>query len=290
MVHQHAAEQQELQLRRHWFLTVTMQVLEQYMSPSLYAVVAGSAYGERQLMQVRLFGTHRKPSPVLTRCDTDEACVQCQLIVGSCLAWTWILTCGASAQFAAQQGLTAQMRSAIKAHRDTWVTQADFSMMASLGINCVRLPVGYWVLAQTQVRRGNIQSPCAASTGFTTALPRMHEQRLLIPKPATRSLGWIAIRCPNCTVWTEASKSMRKAVYARAMATQYCRWLSTERHSVRRSLCAVHGGRPKLRGLRFPVGCAPSESYAFAVAPAQASTPSRDRVAMQTPELVYRLA
>ena len=29
-------------------------VLEQYMSPSLYAMVTGSPYGERQLMQVRI--------------------------------------------------------------------------------------------------------------------------------------------------------------------------------------------------------------------------------------------
>ena len=55
-------------------------------------------------------------------------------------------------QFAAQQGLTAQMRNAIKAHRDTWVTEADFAFLASIGVNCVRLPVGYWVLARTQVR------------------------------------------------------------------------------------------------------------------------------------------
>ncbi len=65
------------------------------------------------------------------------------------------LACDAPAQFAAQQKLTAQLRSAIQAHRDTWVTQADFSMLASLGVNAVRLPIGYWVLAQTQVRRSN---------------------------------------------------------------------------------------------------------------------------------------
>ena len=54
-------------------------------------------------------------------------------------------------QFASAQNKTAQVRSAIKAHRDTWVTEADFSFVASIGMNCVRLPVGYWVLAQTQV-------------------------------------------------------------------------------------------------------------------------------------------
>ena len=54
-------------------------------------------------------------------------------------------------QFAAQQGKTSQLRSAIKTHRDTWVNETDFAFMASIGVNCVRLPVGYWVLAQTQV-------------------------------------------------------------------------------------------------------------------------------------------
>ncbi len=65
-------------------------------------------------------------------------------------------------QFAAQQGLTDQMRTAIKSHRDTWVTEADFSFMASLGVNAVRLPVGYWVLAQTQVgiMRFRCSPPC----------------------------------------------------------------------------------------------------------------------------------
>ena len=35
------------------------------------------------------------------------------------------------------------------AHRDTWVTEADFVAMAANGINAVRLPVGYWALAET---------------------------------------------------------------------------------------------------------------------------------------------
>jgi len=55
-------------------------------------------------------------------------------------------------QFAALQNKTSQLRSAIQAHRDTWVTEADIAFLASIGMNCVRLPVGYWVLAQTQVR------------------------------------------------------------------------------------------------------------------------------------------
>ena len=54
-------------------------------------------------------------------------------------------------QFASAQNLTAQLRSAIQAHRDTWVTESDFVFMASIGVNCVRLPIGYWVVAATQV-------------------------------------------------------------------------------------------------------------------------------------------
>ena len=54
-------------------------------------------------------------------------------------------------QFASQQNLTAQLRSVIQAHRNTWITEDDFAFMASIGVNSVRLPIGYWVLAQSQV-------------------------------------------------------------------------------------------------------------------------------------------
>ncbi len=38
---------------RHLQLTALLQILEQYMTPSLYSAVDGGPYGERQLMQVR---------------------------------------------------------------------------------------------------------------------------------------------------------------------------------------------------------------------------------------------
>ncbi|KAJ2183022.1 Glucan 1,3-beta-glucosidase 3 [Coemansia sp. RSA 353] len=34
----------------------------------------------------------------------------------------------------------------MQAHWDTWLQRADFEHMASMGINAVRLPVGYWIL------------------------------------------------------------------------------------------------------------------------------------------------
>ncbi len=50
---------------------------------------------------------------------------------------------------AEQQGKTAQVRAAITAHRDSWVTEADFESMEAAGVNAVRLPVGFWVVADT---------------------------------------------------------------------------------------------------------------------------------------------
>ncbi len=34
----------------------------------------------------------------------------------------------------------------LKAHRDTFITEADFKWIAGCGLNVVRIPVGYWVL------------------------------------------------------------------------------------------------------------------------------------------------
>ncbi len=50
------------------------------------------------------------------------------------------------------QGQTAAVTAAIVEHRNTYITAADFALLASAGINSVRLGVGYWVMAATQVR------------------------------------------------------------------------------------------------------------------------------------------
>lgn len=34
----------------------------------------------------------------------------------------------------------------LRAHWDTWVTEADFASFKSAGLNHVRLPIGYWAL------------------------------------------------------------------------------------------------------------------------------------------------
>jgi len=51
-----------------------------------------------------------------------------------------------------QLAVTARLRQAFVNHRNTFVTQADFALLASLGINAVRIPVGYWLFANTSVR------------------------------------------------------------------------------------------------------------------------------------------
>ena len=50
------------------------------------------------------------------------------------------------------QGKTAAARAAITQHRNSYITAADFQLLARSGINSVRLGVGYWVMAETQVQ------------------------------------------------------------------------------------------------------------------------------------------
>ena len=41
------------------------------------------------------------------------------------------------------------MRKCAQAHRESWITESDFQLMAAAGINSIRFGVGWWVLAQT---------------------------------------------------------------------------------------------------------------------------------------------
>jgi aryl-phospho-beta-D-glucosidase BglC (GH1 family) len=87
---------------------------------------------------------------------------------------------------AARQGRTSKLRAAISQHRKTWVTEADFALMARHGINAVRIPVGYWVMADTTWkvrlltdREGVVnwaQGPCP-STGQQEMQPLCHQSK-----------------------------------------------------------------------------------------------------------------
>ncbi len=48
--------------------------------------------------------------------------------------------------------MTAALRAAVVLHRDTFVTEADMVNMALNGVNAIRVPVGYWLMATTAVR------------------------------------------------------------------------------------------------------------------------------------------
>ena len=79
---------------------------------------------------------------------------------------------------AKKQGRTSALRAAIKQHRKTWVTEANFRLAASQGINAVRVPVGYWVMAGATwqvTHRCAAQAPwqyLASSAGLTVARRR----------------------------------------------------------------------------------------------------------------------
>ena len=54
-----------------------------------------------------------------------------------------------------------------QAHRQSWITESDFQLLAAAGINSIRFGVGWWVLAETaaecqpMVERG-YEQVCAA--------------------------------------------------------------------------------------------------------------------------------
>lgn len=49
------------------------------------------------------------------------------------------------ARFGEELG-ASKAKSRLQAHRDTFITDADFAWIATRGLNAVRIPVGYWVL------------------------------------------------------------------------------------------------------------------------------------------------
>ena len=48
--------------------------------------------------------------------------------------------------------VTGRLRQAMFNHRATFITESDFAYMASKGINAVRIPIGFWLFQQKQVR------------------------------------------------------------------------------------------------------------------------------------------
>lgn len=45
-----------------------------------------------------------------------------------------------------QQLGPAEAQNQLEAHWKSWITQSDFNEIASVGLNHVRIPIGYWAL------------------------------------------------------------------------------------------------------------------------------------------------
>ena len=52
------------------------------------------------------------------------------------------------------QNYTGRLREAMLYHRQSFIQESDFALMADNGINCVRIPVGFWLFQESQVRAG----------------------------------------------------------------------------------------------------------------------------------------
>lgn len=49
-------------------------------------------------------------------------------------------------EYTLSQQMGGQARARLQEFRNNWITESDFAWIAARGLNCVRLPVGYWVL------------------------------------------------------------------------------------------------------------------------------------------------
>ena len=61
-------------------------------------------------------------------------------------------------------------RSALERHWDTWITQSDMDYLAGIGINTVRLPIGYWNLGPEYCRGTNYDQ---VSSVYQNSWPRV---------------------------------------------------------------------------------------------------------------------
>lgn len=49
-------------------------------------------------------------------------------------------------EYTLSQQMGGQAKTRLQQFRDSWITEEDFAWIAARGLNCVRLPVGWWVL------------------------------------------------------------------------------------------------------------------------------------------------
>ena len=61
-------------------------------------------------------------------------------------------------------------RSVLERHWDTWISQSDMDYLAGIGINTVRLPIGYWNLGPEHIRGTNYDK---VSSVYQNSWPRV---------------------------------------------------------------------------------------------------------------------
>lgn len=86
-----------------------------------------------------------------------------------------LFTCASEPQsaeidIASGWGSVENARAVLERHWDTFINQTDFDYLAKIGINTVRLPIGYWSLGPTFVT-GTPFEPYASV--YTNAWPRV---------------------------------------------------------------------------------------------------------------------
>ncbi|WWD19743.1 hypothetical protein CI109_104207 [Kwoniella shandongensis] len=75
-------------------------------------------------------------------------------------------------------GSVDNARQVLERHWDEWITESDFQYLASIGINTVRLPIGYWSLGPVYCQGTAFESVSAA---YVNSWPRV-----------VRSINWAA--------------------------------------------------------------------------------------------------
>jgi hypothetical protein len=81
----------------------------------------------------------------------------------------WISEGGLIGTTSRRLGANATVR-ALSAHRESFITEYDFAMMAAQGITHVRLPIGWWTFASMPLpqQAGLLADPCYPDKQFVT--------------------------------------------------------------------------------------------------------------------------
>jgi hypothetical protein len=112
----------------------------------------------------------------------------------------------------------ARGNAAFQSHWDWWITQDDIRQIASLGLNTIRIPVGYWMREDIVYRDSEwfpqggfpfLERVCkwAAELGLYIIIDLHGEQYLLKMRSNIANVVSRCARCPGCkkcVYWTDS--------------------------------------------------------------------------------------